>query len=130
MYTMQPLPDYSDVHVGFYILSAICILVFAVVLAFWKEDEIKNSSMLIWAAVLGTFLYYAHCQSYTPKHPLNEKHIGEFVGFNAEGYRERSGKQMVDRHYTYVVYRIDGYDVMFSAETGVAYPPRAVFYKN
>lgn len=130
MYTFQPITDYSDTHSGFFVLAAICLAVFFIVIALWKNDEIEFYSVVIWTCILGALAYAGQVNSYTPHHPLNEQHIGTLVGFDAEGYRERSGKQMVDRHYTYVVYNIDGNEVMFEASTGFAYPKRIVVYKN
>jgi len=130
MYSMQPLPDHSDVHVGFYIVCGICLLVFSVIMSLWKEDEIETHSLAVWSAILLILGYMAHENSYTPHHPLNQQVIGEFVRFESEGFRERSGKSTVDRHYTYVVYRVGNSEVLFAANTGVAYPPRAILYKN
>ena len=130
MYSFQPLPDYSDSHVGFYVMSVFCTLAIAIVLSFWKEDEIDTTSMLGWAVVLCGLLFMCYKDSYTARHPLNEPHVGTFVGYQPEGYRERSGKSTADHHYIYVIYRVDGLDVLFQGDTGMAYPKRATIYKN
>jgi hypothetical protein len=130
MYSFQPLPDYSDIHTGFYVLSVFCVIAMALVLAVWKSDDIETPSLMCWIVILGGLLTLGYKDSYADKHPLNEQHIGIFVGFDAEGYRERSGKTTVDRHYTYVIYNVDGNPVMFPAQTGMPYPKRIVVYKN
>jgi hypothetical protein len=66
----------------------------------------------------------------TPKTFVNEKVTATFVGFEAEGYKERSGKSYVDKHFTYVVYNVNGSNVLLSATTGVTYPQTAILYKN
>jgi hypothetical protein len=60
----------------------------------------------------------------------NTKVNGTFVGFVAEGSRERSGKSYVDRHYTYVEYEIGNDRVLFRTCNGCNYPKVAVLYKN
>ena len=130
MYSMQPVADYTNVHTGFFILSGIFIVAFACILELWKDDAIETITVLIWAAILSLLTYVVHENSYTINHPLNQEVVGEFVRFETEGYRERSGKQMVDRHYTYVVYRVGNSEILFPASPGLAYPPRAILYKN
>ena len=130
MYSMQPLPDYTDVHTGFFIVCGIFLIVFACILELWKDDAIETTTVVIWASILALLAYFAHEHSYTVNHPLNQEVVGEFVRFETEGFRERSGKQMVDRHYTYVVYRVGNSEVLFPALVGSAYPPRAILYKN
>jgi hypothetical protein len=65
-----------------------------------------------------------------PKVFKNEKVTGVFVGYESEGYRERSGKSYVDKHFTYVIYKVDGGNVMLPCNTGVVYPERVTLYKN
>ena len=82
----------------------------------------------------------AYCVSYvwTSQEPVkvykNEQVTGQFVRYVAEGYNEtvRSGKSTrhVDRHEVYVVYRINGNEVLFRGREGIEYPKTAIFYKN
>ena len=71
-----------------------------------------------------------HWTKQEPKVFSNTKVTAEFIGFQPEGYREKSGKSMVDRHYMYVVYRVNGNDVILQGQSGVEYPKTAILYKN
>lgn len=71
-----------------------------------------------------------HWTDQNPTTFANEKVTGTFVKFEAEGFKERSGKHMVDRHFTYVIYNVNGNNVLLRAGEGVEYPPIAVLYKN
>ena len=68
------------------------------------------------------------------KEYTNTRVEGTFVGFQAEGYNveERNGKhtRRVDKHFTYVVYEVNGNRVLFSASQGTEYPTTAVLYRN
>lgn len=130
MYSFQPVADTSDIHIGFYILTAMCVGMWAVMLVLWKEDEIEWPALLVWTAILGGLIAIAYKTSYTPNHPLNEKLVGNFVGFQTEGYSERSGKSKADRHYVYVIYEVNGYNVLFQASTGMTYPKQVIVYRN
>lgn len=130
IYSFQPVADTSDLHVGFYLMCFIAGLVITCVLTFWKEGEIDNISLGFWTVLLSLLLIYSHHESYTDRHPLNEKLIGEFVGFHSEVRTERSGKSTVENHYVYVIYRVEGSNVLFRAAPGLTFPPRAVVYKN
>jgi hypothetical protein len=130
MYSFQPVVDTSDIHTGFYILTTICVLLWAFIAVLWKEDEIEWYSMIVWTVILGGVIAMAYNNSYTPRHPLNEKLVGNFVGFQTEGYSERSGKSRVDRHYVYVIYEVNGYNVLFQASTGMTYPKQVIVYRN
>jgi hypothetical protein len=130
MYTFQPIHDYSDSHAVFYTLAIFVILFLGGIIALWKNDDIETGTLLGWVVIFSLVLFVSHDNSYTPNHPKNELHVGHFVRYETEGYRERSGKTTADRHYVYVVYNIDGADVLFEAGTGMAYPKDVNVYKN
>lgn len=134
MYTFQPLADIPPSHTGFWILAVTlaCLWFLSMLDSDWSERIFYT---VIWSGILGVawMVSYVWTNQDTIVHK-NEQVTGEFVRFVAEGYNEevRSGKQTrrVDVHKTYVVYRINGQEVMFEGNLGTAYPPRATFYKN
>ena len=71
-----------------------------------------------------------HWTNQEPQTFKNERVTATFLGFEAEGYKEKSGKSYVDRHFTYVVYEVNGNPVLLRAETGREYPKTAILYKN
>lgn len=135
MYTMTPLADIPPSHSGFWFMLVMVGLIWIyMVLA---EDE-RGLRVLYTIAAAGV-IWISWLVSYewtdqTTKVHKNEQVTGEFVQFVAEGWSESrtNGKttRQVDVHKTYVVYRINGSEVLFEANTGTEYPRRAVFYKN
>ena len=132
MYTTAPIVDqYWDVHLGFYVIMAICAFIMAIVITMRAKDECETPTIFVWLTALTAILYIAHDASYQPqKHYVNTPVIGKFVQYQAEAYSERSGKQMVDRHYMYVVYEIDGSYTTFQTYPGSVWPKQAQFYRN
>lgn len=134
MYTMQPLADIPPSHVGFWIVATFSAIFWVLSLLDSTRYE-KILSAILWGCIVGFawLVSYVWTDQTTIVHK-NEQVTGEFVRFVAEGYNEevRSGKQTrrVDVHKTYVVYKINGQEVMFEGSLGTAYPPRATFYKN
>ncbi len=134
MYTFAPLADINTVdnHVGFFI---ICLIVLCTIWLLWVNDEVYDSIgilltfgliLLISGAISwnsGTVLNYANTQI-----------IAKFVRYETEGYSEyrRSGKSTnkVDVHNVYVIYNVDGNDILFPAKVGMVYPKEAIVYKN
>jgi hypothetical protein len=129
MYSFAPLADIPADHKGF---VCFCFLV-GVILVFTLLNE---PELFFGMFFVGTvFLGFVYCVSYVwtdqdTKTFKNEVVIGEFVGYESEGYKERSGKSYVDRHYTYVIYRVPEGNVMLPCVTGTPYPQRATLYKN
>ena len=135
MYTFAPIPNVMPDHTGF---ALICIAsVIFLFITLMTEDFV---TMLVFSVPVGLIVLLAYCVSYvwTEQGPTkvykNEKVTGEFVRHVAEGYNipERSGKttRHVDHHEVYVVYKINGNEVLFRAREGIEYPKVGVFYKN
>ena len=129
MYTFNPVADIPVDHTGFWLIATFCVIWLVMVLI--NDAE----SFFVWFFVACFPLGIAYGVSYhwtdqTPKTFANEKVIGEFVKFEAEGYKERSGKSYVDRHFTYVVYNVKGNLVLLNAKSGIEYPKTAILYKN
>lgn len=129
MYSFNPIADIPVEHTGYGIIVALCILIAFIILC--SEREL----FLGWFFIATCICTLAHFVSYswtdqTPKTFKNEQVVGEFVGYESEGYKERSGKTYVDKHYTYIIYKVDGGNVMLPCKTGVVYPERVTLYKN
>lgn len=129
MYTFNPIADIPVDHTGFGLIVALCIFIAFIVLM--NESELFFAWFFV-ATCICTFAYFVSYKwtDQTPKTFKNEKVTAELVGFQPEGYREKSGKSMVDRHYMYIVYRVNGNEVILQAQQGVEYPKTAVLYKN
>lgn len=134
MYTFQPLASIPASHDGF---AFICFVTIAILIVVFFAEDLAYLVIALVPASLVVLL--AYCVSYvwtdqTPKTFKNEVVVGEFVQYVAEGYNEtiRSGKttRQVDRHNTYVVYRVNGQLVMLESQVGLTYPQRATLYKN
>jgi len=129
MYSFQPLADIAVKHDGFFFIAAFCVV--ALFLVLMNEPE----SFFVWFFVMCFPFGIAYGVSYhwtnqEPKTFVNQKVTGTFVKFEAEGYKEKSGKSYVDRHYTYVVYNVNGNNVLMYAKEGMEYPQTAILYKN
>ena len=137
MYTFAPLPDVPVDHVGFVMVVFVAIL--TVIITTWNEEWEKLAAFAVSAIAAALVVLFAYCVSYvwtdqTPKTYANTPVTAEFVEFVAEGYAITvpSGKtsRTVDKHNTYVVYSVDGTNVMLNATVGADYPKTAVLYKN
>jgi hypothetical protein len=125
MYSFAPMADTTDVHTGFYFLLIVAAI--ALLVAFFNATVQEFS---IVAVICGVILFIAHGESYFVNHPLNQQVTGTFVAFQPEGYRESTGKSRADKHYMYVVYKVDGQLVILQANEGSTYPKTATLYKN
>lgn len=129
MYSFAPLAAIPVDHKGFVFM---CVLVGLIaVFVLFNEPE----AFFVWFFVGTIIIGFSGLVSYSwtdqeTKTFKNEVVIGEFVGYESEGYKERSGKSYVDRHYTYVIYRVPEGNVMLPCVTGTPYPQRATLYKN
>lgn len=129
MYTFNPIPAVPVDHAGMFIIGMLCVFVLLVVL--FNEPELFFFYFFCASVVCGiAYGVSYHWTNQEPKVFANVKVEAEFVGFQPEGYREKSGKSMVDRHYMYVVYRVNGNDVILQGQSGVEYPKTAILYKN
>ena len=129
MYTFQALADIPVKHDGFAIICFLAITILVLVLM----NDAESFFVAFFLCCIPVGIAYGvsyHWTSQEPKTFANVKVTGEFLGFEAEGYKEKSGKSYVDRHYTYVVYSVNGNPVLLRAETGREYPKFATLYKN
>ena len=129
MYSFQALVDIPVKHDGFFIILAFCIV--WLILVLFNEPE--TFFVYFFLACFPVGIAYGvsyHWTNQEPKTFVNERVTGTFVKFEAEGYKEKSGKSYVDRHYTYVVYNVNGNNVLMYAKEGIEYPQTAVLYKN
>ena len=129
MYTFNPIPDVPVVHGGLFIVGMACFMWLVITLMNCPEDFFVNFFVVFIVMAIGYGVSF-HWTDQTPKTYANVKVTAEFVGFQPEGYREKSGKSMVDRHYMYVVYRVNGNDIILQGQSGVEYPKTAILYKN
>ena len=129
MYSFSPLADIPVDHGGLFIIGITCLAWLAVVLMNQPEDFFVHFFFVVIIMAIGYGVSFHWCDQ-TPKTFPNTKVIGTFVGYESEGYKERSGKSYVDRHFTYVVYKVDGGNVMLPCKVGYPYPERVVLYKN
>lgn len=136
MYTFAPLADINTVndHGFFYIFSGILIC-FLIVNLISCRDDIEGAGWTT-AFVMGLIGIAAFLSWNTGeiKNYENKQVTGEFVNFVAEGYNitEHVGKttRHVDKHFTYVVYSVEGNNVMLQAQPGRQYPQFVTLYKN
>jgi len=129
MYTFQALATIAVDHKGFEIIVAFSIAL--LILCLFNEPE----AFFVWffIACIPCGIAYGvsyHWTNQEPKVFANVPVTAEFVSYESEGYKERSGKSYVDRHFTYVVYKVEGGNVMLPCVVGVAYPQTAILYKN
>lgn len=129
MYSFQPLADIPVDHKGFVCIVVLCAIIALFIL--FNEPELFFGWFFVGTMLCG----FAGLVSYvwtdqSTKTFKNEVVIGTFVSYESEGYRERSGKSYVDRHYTYVIYKTPDGNVMLPCVVGVPYPQRATLYKN
>ena len=129
MYTFQALADIPVKHDGFFIIAFFAVILLVMVL--FNEPE----SFFVWFFIMCIPVSIAYGVSYhwtnqTPKTFANEKVVGKFVGYQPEGYNEKSGKSRADRHYMYVVYEVPAGLIVLKAQEGTTYPKEAVLYKN
>lgn len=129
MYSFTPLADIPVDHGGLFIIGMTCFAWLCIVLMNNAEEFFVNFFFVAIVMAIGYGVSF-HWTDQTVKTFPNEKVVGEFVGYESEGYKERSGKSYVDKHFTYIVYKVDGGNVMLPCKTGVVYPERVTLYKN
>lgn len=130
MYSFEPLADIPAKHLGFELTVALCVMILVIIAL--AEPKTFFLGLLVSCCVIG-FAYgvsYHWTEQTPPRTFANVKVTGEFVKFEAEGYKERSGKYLVDRRFTYVVYNVNGNNVLMRAHEGIEYPNKAILYKN
>ena len=127
MYTFQAIADTSQIHWGFYVCAPITIIIALIMLS-----DVRSGFGKLGTIALAAFIVYMGFQiSYGGHRPLNTEVSATFVGFQPEGYNEKSGKQHVDRHFVYVVYELtDGRQVLLKGNAGSSYPKQVTLYYN
>ena len=129
MYTFNPVADIPVDHNGFAIILAFCII--WLVLVLFNEPE--TFFVYFFLACFPVSIAYGvsyHWTNQEPKTFVNQKVEAQWVGYQPEGYREKSGKSYVDKHFVYVVYSVNGNHVLLQGQAGVEYPRTAILYKN
>ena len=135
MYTFQPIPPVDTInnHGGFMIVSCIMFVVFVAMLIN-NDEEFNMYKVFVLLCIPVGIAAGVSWNTGEYKEYANTRVEGKFIGFQAEGYNveERSGKttRRVDKHFTYVVYEVNGNRVLFSANQGIEYPKTAVLYRN
>ncbi len=129
MYTFNPLASIPVDHTGFGLILGFCVILLIICLM----NEPESFFVLFFLACFPVGIAYGvsyHWTSQEPKVFANTKVTAEFVGYQPEGYREKSGKSYVDKHFVYVVYSVNGNHVLLQGQSGVEYPKTAILYKN
>ena len=129
MYTFQPLADIPADHTGFVLICVIAAIILVLVLV----NDMNSFIDSLFVATITIGIAYGvsyHFTDQSVKTFANEQVTAEFAGYAPEGYREKSGKSHVDRHFVYVVYTINDNPVLLRAEAGREYPKLAILYKN
>ncbi len=132
MYTFQPLVDVTyNSHTGFYVWVVAAVLLMAIFIGLWNEREASGGFVLTMLVMFGIVTHVGYQASYQDaKVYVNTPVSATLVGFQPEGYSEKSGKTRADRHYMYVVYDVGDERVILRADEGRTYPNQTVLYKN
>jgi hypothetical protein len=129
MYSFFPAAAIPADHTGFWLVVIACAFVTFLVLV--NDAELFFRWFFV-ATIICTIAYFVSYSwtDQTAKTFPNTKVTAEFVGYETEGYRERSGKTHVDRHLVYVIYSVNGNNVLLPANVGTEYPKFVTLYKN
>ena len=129
MYSFYPTAQIPVDHTGLFIVSMVCATWLVITLMNCAEEFFVNFFFVAIVMAISYGVSY-HWTSQEVKTFKNEKVTAEFVSFQPEGYREKSGKSMVDKHYMYVVYSVNGDPVILQGQPGQTYPQTVILYKN
>ena len=134
MYSFAPLAPITADHVGFVLLCFLFIMCFiAGLFALCNGD---GPGLLLFTTIPGMIIMIvAYLVSFqwtdqTVKTYENTPVQAQFLGFETEGYRERSGKSMVDRHVIWVQFSVNGDHVLVQGVPGAPYQDTMTLYKN
>jgi hypothetical protein len=132
MYSFQPQVDtLANTHMGFYAVCVILVVIAVVVVSLFNDYECSGGTMLIWLVCLSGIGFIGYKESFRAEKIYDNTPVtATLVGFQPEGYNEKSGKSRADRHYMYVVYDVSGEHVILRASEGVTYPKTTTLYKN
>jgi hypothetical protein len=129
MYSFAPLAAVPVDHVGF-IISVFMIVLILIVTVFTEPEEFFIRFFFGAVVVVSAYgISYHVCDQRTQTF-VNTPVTAVFSAYAPEGYREKSGKSYVDRHYVYVVYTVNGNPVLLQAQEGAEYPKTVTLYKN
>lgn len=126
MYSFQPVIDHSNEHGFFYMMLVVGALWLWMIYSESESKPVKIGNTIAIALILA----FGHWISYMPAHPLNKQVTATFVGYQAEGFTQQSGKTRSEHHVMYVVYRVPEGTVALPGSAGVSYPESAILYKN
>lgn len=132
VYSTIPLPpvDTLNNHDGFWFLFWFLLIVLIVVCASVMSNVIRLGATIAYAVTMmiaGTVSWTTGDIRYYENRPVE----ATLVGFQAEGFKETSGKRYVDVHYTYVTYKVPGEGiVILRSYPNQAYPDKAILYAN
>lgn len=129
MYTFYPLPDETNIHVGWYFSLVVYLILLFFILKDALEDRVRGEHVAGFV-VCSIFLFIIHTVSYHGKKPENIPVTANFVGFQPEYSRVQNGKHYTDRHSMYVIYEVNGQQIILPANEGLTYPKQAILYKN
>jgi len=129
MYTFAPLAAIPVTHGGFEFICfmLVIVLLFVIINGMGGFLETFFVCTVIAVAAYGVSFHWIDQGTQTFANTVVH---AEFAGYAPEGYREKSGKSMVDRHYVYVVYKVNGNPVLMQGSAGIEYPQTAILYKN
>lgn len=137
LYTLNPIPVKEVSHLGFFVVIVILGLLALMIFSNSTNEKKVHFFQFLLFSIFVIFLSYFVSYKWTNQNPIvypNEKVIGQFVGFVAEGYKEdyQSGKQRLSRdvHKLYVEYKVENSRVILSAKTQTDYPEKIFLYKN
>ena len=130
-YTITPLENPNDSHVGFWFLTVAVFCSFALINVArfdeTKDIRCKTFAEYFFCIILPIVLIAAAFhESYIKQLPVptNIPVVGKLVGDYSQ--EEKSGKVMIN--VAYVVYSFPEGEVSFQRSSGVVYPKTATFY--
>jgi hypothetical protein len=127
MFTYHPIEDTTTFHGGFY---AILIILIIFAIAIWRDDLTSTLEKFGWSAGLALIILIVHAISFSGTHPTNTPIQATFVGFQPEVAVVRQGKRDVDKHDIYVIWEVNGEQVIMPGIQGYAYPKNTILWQN
>ena len=138
MYTFSPIAAVDTVNNHGGILLTAVIVIFAVIIMSIAADRGEKAQSFFGYFFFGTVVVGISAvisfNTGTITTYKNEPVTATFVSFQPEGYNEeqRNGKftSRVDVHKMYVVYTVDGQNVILPAVAGGSYPSTITLFRN
>jgi len=122
-YSIIPFSFVPDAHIGFWLVVAMCIVIFSII-----GHHIKEVSIGILCILAYTGYKSFSTDASTDCAKYQERVVAEFVGFAPEVYKERQGKRDVVQHKVYAQYRY-GVDNIITELNSNSAPKFAYFYR-